>query len=153
MTGGIRNVCILVVEFASTSTNSATMEAFPPLEPLGTAMLRTILVVQLRLSLELEFFSHFSSFHLEMMWTSVTWRVRKEETMKMIRVIQGEGTVIFGGYTFQVSAIFLNIDCACKTERKRFGSFFCGPYFFFYSLRLSWLFFTRNRKFSKKNKK
>lgn len=108
MTGGTRNVCILVVEFSSTSTNSATMEASPPLEPLGTAMLRTILVVQLRLSSELEFFSHFSSFDLEMIWTPVTWQVRKEETvkkMKMIRVIRGEGTVIFGGYSFQVSAI------------------------------------------------
>lgn len=31
ITGGIRNVCIFLVEFSSTSTNSATIDASPPL--------------------------------------------------------------------------------------------------------------------------
>ena len=31
MTGGIRNVCIFLLEFSSTSTNSATIDASPPL--------------------------------------------------------------------------------------------------------------------------
>jgi len=31
ITGGILNVCIFLVEFSSTSTNSATIDASPPL--------------------------------------------------------------------------------------------------------------------------
>lgn len=105
-TGGIRKVCIFLLEFSSTSTISATIEASPPLcklieqfpiiaylistricrnrktgnnitAPLGTAMLRTIFLVQFN-SPESEVFSHFSSFDLERIWTPTTsCRVRK----------------------------------------------------------------------------
>ena len=55
-------------------------------------MLSMILVVQLRLSSELEFFSYFSSLDLEMIWIPTT---SKEESMKMIiRVIAERNAIV-----------------------------------------------------------
>lgn len=94
-------------------------------EPLGTAMFTTILVVQLRF-LESEFFSHFSSFDLEIIWIPLTRNTRKKESMKMIRVtLIREWNAIFGRLRISTMDYSSNWrGCIVKTERKKFWRFF-----------------------------